>query len=42
LYVHSTDLDPAFVNTPEFNGTLDSWSKDVRRRAGWLRPRYRS
>jgi hypothetical protein len=41
-YVHSTDLDPAFVTTPEFNGTLDSWSKDVRRRAGWLRPRYRS
>jgi hypothetical protein len=41
-YVHSTNLDPAFVNTPEFNGMLDSWTQDVRRRAGWFRRRYRS
>jgi hypothetical protein len=35
-YVHSTPLDSTFVNTAEFRGMLDSWLKDVRRRAGWF------
>jgi hypothetical protein len=39
-YVHSTDLDPDFVNSTAFNGTFESWLRDVRRRAGWFR--YRS
>jgi hypothetical protein len=39
-YVHSTGLDPDFVSSAEFDGTLDSWLRDVRRKAGWFR--YRS
>jgi hypothetical protein len=38
-YVHSTELDPEFVHTPEFEGTLESWLNDVRQRAGWFRYR---
>lgn len=35
-YVHSTDLDPAFLNSNEFQGTFTSWKRDVLRRAGWF------
>ena len=38
-YVHSTDLDPGFVNSTEFKGTFESWCNDVRNRAGWFRYR---
>jgi hypothetical protein len=38
-YVHATDLDTSFLTTMEFNGTFDSWQRDVRRRAGWFRYR---
>jgi len=36
-YVHSTELDPSFLDSAEFNGTFESWRRDVIRRAGWFR-----
>ncbi len=35
-YVHSTELEPAFLVSPFFKGAFDSWHRDVRRRAGWF------
>lgn len=35
-YVHSTSLDLEFLASREFEGTFESWNKDVKRRAGWF------
>jgi pimeloyl-ACP methyl ester carboxylesterase len=38
-YVHSTKLDLSFLASREFEGTFESWRKEVKRRAGWFRCR---
>jgi hypothetical protein len=38
-YVHSTKLDVSFLSTLEFEGTFESWRRDVFKRAGWFRYR---
>jgi hypothetical protein len=38
-YVHSTSLDLNFLASAEFEGTFESWCRDVKRRAGWFRCR---
>lgn len=38
-YVHSTDLSSSFLTSKEFRGTFDSWHRDIRKRAGWLKYR---
>jgi hypothetical protein len=35
-YVHSTALDPVFLESADFGGIFESWHRDVRRRAGWF------
>ncbi|MTD95578.1 hypothetical protein GIW81_14655 [Hyphomicrobium sp. xq] len=39
-YVHSTQLDGEFLTSREFEGTFQSWKKDVKRRAGWFGCRH--
>ncbi|MFA5950907.1 MAG: hypothetical protein WC807_11565 [Hyphomicrobium sp.] len=35
-YVHSTGIETEFLTSREFQGTFESWLRDVRRRAGWF------
>jgi len=35
-YVQEVELDLVSLNSAEFRGIFDSWSRDVHRRAGWF------
>lgn len=35
-YVHSTQVDPNFFESKQFQGTFKNWHRDVKKKAGWF------